>query len=415
LRLNGMAEIRQLAVTRLGAQGDGVAETASGPVFVPFALPGETVRAAVDGERGTLLDVISPSPDRVTAVCRHFGMCGGCTLQHLAAAPYADWKRQLVLNAFEARGIACHVEPVHVADGYRRRAVFTAVRSGADVHLGFNRAASHDLIDIAECPVLDKRIVAARDSLKGLLEPLLPRRETVRLTVLATMAGLDVNIEGIAKALTPELRSHVADTAHALRLARVSINGEPVYVAAAPTLDFSGAPVIIPPAGFVQAMADGERIMVEEIMAAIGKVKTVADLFCGAGAFTFPLARRAKVTAFDSGAASIAAIVEAARMSPGFKPITARVRDLFREPLSALELKPFDAVVFDPPRAGSEGQARMLARSVVKTVIAVSCNPATLARDVRLLIDGGYRLERVKPVDQFRYTPHVEVVAVLRR
>ncbi len=410
-----MGNVQDLVIARVGAQGDGVAETGNGPVFVAYTLGGERVRCDVTGERGLLKAVLTASDNRIAPLCRHFGTCGGCAVQHMAPDAYRAWKRELVVAAFAARGIEANVADMLVPRGLRRRAVFSAARHQHGVALGFHVAGSHDLIDVSECPVLDGRIVSALPGLKTLVAPLMASRGDARIGVTLTHAGLDVTLEGIKRKLSPDVRTRIAVAATALKLARVSVEGEPVYQAHPPVLKFGPAAVAVPPGGFVQANENAEREISALIVAEIVKVKSVADLFSGVGAFTFPISTKAKVSAFDSDAAAIEALIQGVKTATGIKPVTARVRDLFREPLSALELNDFDAIVFDPPRAGADAQARQLAKSKVKTVLAVSCNPATLARDARILIDGGYRLGTVTPVDQFHYTAHVEAFAVFRR
>lgn len=409
-----MSDERELLITRLGAQGDGVAETTGAPVFVPFALAGERVLADVDGARGHLLRVLQPSPARIEPVCRHFGTCGGCVVQHMSANVYRAWKRDLVVSAFAARGLDVTVGDLVEPGGKRRRAVLSAERSDNGVAIGFHEAQSHALVAITECPVLDPKIVAAIPALKTLIAPLISKLGA-RLTVTATKSGLDVLLDGIERKLTPDVRSRLASEASTLQLARLAIGNDVVVETLLPFLTFAAADVVLSPGCFVQAVAEAETEMARRILVAVGKVKSVADLFCGVGAFTFPLAARAKVLAFDGNQPAIAALNAAAKKATGLKPITARVRDLFREPLSPLELNEHDAIVFDPPRAGAEAQAQRLARSKVKTVVAASCNPATLARDARHLVDGGYKIESVTPIDQFVYSAHVEVVAVFRR
>lgn len=407
-----------LTIARLGAQGDGIAETAAGPVYVPFALPGETVRALVEGERARLVEVVTASPERVAPVCRHFTACGGCVAQHMAPDAYAGWKTEQVVAAFRARGLEVRSEPlVSVGLGARRRVTLAAERDSANaVRLGFHAAGTHDIVAIDECPVAAPRIVAALDALRRLVEPLLPRREAVRVAVTACDNGLDVDVGGVSRELKADLRARLAADAATAGLARLSVGGDPVVAMAPPRIVCAGVDVQPAPGAFLQAAANAEALMAELIVAALPrKRKRVADLFCGVGAFSFALARHVSVAAYDGDAAAIATLQAAQRHAQGLKPIAARVRDLFREPLSRKELEEFDAVVLDPPRAGAKDQAEALAKSKVGTVIAVSCNPATLARDVRLLVDGGYRLERVAPIDQFLYSAHIEAVAVLRR
>ncbi|MBS0249724.1 MAG: class I SAM-dependent RNA methyltransferase [Proteobacteria bacterium] len=409
-----MAE-RQFAIDRLGAQGDGVADVDGRMVFVPFALPGERIEADVEGERGRLLRVLQSSAERVVPVCKHFGKCGGCSVQHLASDAYAGWKRDLVVNAFQARGLEPDVDILQRPAGKRRRAALKALRSQSGVELGFHEAASHDLVAIEECPVLEPKIVAALPAIGKLIAPLLPKRDEARVTITLTKSGLDVEVDGTERKLSPEIRTGLASNASATGLARLVVGGDIVVETLPSFLTFGRADVLLPPSVFVQAVEAAEIEIAHRIVAALGKTKKVADLFCGLGAFTFPIAANARVSAFDGSKAAVTALANAAKKTSGLKPISAVVRDLFREPLSPLELNEHDAVVFDPPRAGAEAQSQRLARSKVKTVIAVSCNPATLARDARHLVDGGYKIESVTPVDQFVYSAHVEVVAVFRR
>jgi len=410
-----MSELRELLITRVGAQGDGVADVGGAPVFVPFTLASESVMAEVLGERGRLIELLLPSASRIKPICRHFGVCGGCSVQHMAAEIYSAWKRDLVIAAFRARGLDVNVAPLLEPGGKRRHAVFGVERSESGVAIGFHEAASHALVAIEECPVLEPKIVAVLPALGRLIAPLLSKRGEARLTVTLTKSGLDVQLEGSERRLTAEVRRRLAMGSTNLDLARLAVGNDDVCETLPPFLTFGIVDVVLPQGVFVQAVAEAESEITRLVVEATGKAKSVADLFCGLGAFTFPLAARARVSAYDGDQAAIAALGGAAKKATGLKPITARVRDLFREPLSALELNEHDVVVFDPPRAGAEAQARKLAQSKVKTVVAVSCNPATLARDVRHLIDGGYKLEVATPIDQFVYSAHVEVVAVFRR
>lgn len=405
-----MTEGEDFEIVRLGAQGDGVAETQGGLRFVPFALPGERVRVTGDGSP----DLISPpSPDRKAPVCRHFGVCGGCVAQHMQPALYADWKRSIVVAAFRQQGLEADVAPlVPVALGSRRRAVLTARRKGGDIALGYHRRASHQIFAMQECPVLAPGIVRQFPHIRALAAAL--QGSEVRISVLETQAGLDIALESIGRTAAPA-SPHFAQAALRYGFVRVTHDGELVVQRANPSLDFSGVGVVPPAGSFVQAVSAAEMRMVEKVLEAAAKAKRAADLFAGLGAFTFALARTARVLAVDSDSRAISALTHAARHAEGLKPIETRVRDLFRDPLSPRELEPFDAVVFDPPRAGAKAQALALAGSRVPTIVAVSCNPATLARDARVLVDGGYRIARVVPIDQFLYSAHVEVVAAFAR
>lgn len=406
---------RELIVTELGHRGDGIAQTETGAVFVAGALPGETVRAEVFDGRAKKPVIDTTSPDRIEPVCRHFKTCGGCSVQHLAEHPYLEWKRSLVAKALGDRGIETDVDQTVAATaGGRRRAVLTATRAGRHTLLGYHEKASHRLVDIAECPVLDPAIVAALPGLKSLAAEVLPKKGDLRLTVLATTAGLDIAIDKADKTYErkiPALSQKVVE----LDLARLSVNGEVILEVRPPLLDMGGVGIVAAPGGFTQATIAAEEALSKLVLAGIGKAKNVADLFSGVGTFALRLARSANVHAVEGDAAALAAFDKSLRKPQGLKKVTFERRDLSRRPLVRDELEPFDTVVFDPPRAGAQAQAEQLALSKVKTVVAVSCNPATLARDLRILIDGGYVLQSVTPVDQFHYSPHIEVVAVLTR
>jgi 23S rRNA (uracil1939-C5)-methyltransferase len=407
---------REVEIARLGAQGDGVAEGRDGPLYVPFALPGERVRVEVapGNDRAALLAVLQPSPDRVEPVCPHFGVCGGCALQHLDEAAYLGWKREKVVAALRSRGLDAEVEPVRpVPLGSRRRAALTLARAKTGTALGYRRARSHELIDIAVCPVLSPGIVARLSKLKVALVPLASGRREVRVGVTETPSGLDIVLEG-ARPREAALAAFAGEAA-ALGVARLTCDGESIGPVAAPEVELSGVAVKLPPGAFLQAANEAETVMAALVREGVGDARRVADLFAGLGTFTFALARQAAVDAFEADEAALEALAEAWRKTQGLKPVKTFRRDLFRAPLSATELGAYDAVVFDPPRAGASAQAAMLAKSEVARLVAVSCNPGTLARDLRILVDGGYRIARVVPIDQFLFSPHVETVAHLER
>jgi 23S rRNA (uracil1939-C5)-methyltransferase len=409
----------QLTIARLGHRGDGVAETPAGPVYVPYTLPGEVVTVeAVPGhpDRRQLDHIDKASHERVAPVCKHFGVCGGCALQHWSLAEYALWKRNLVVEMLEHHGVIAPVAPLIDAHGKgRRRAVLHARRGTHNVlEVGFAAPRAHHIVAIDACPVLAPELAGAVTAAWAIAEALKVTEKPLDIHVTAADNGLDVDVRG-SGALKPDQIAALARIADAHGLARLTRHGELVTQRAQPLLTVGRAQVPLPPGSFLQATAEGEATLARLVIEHVGKAKRVADLFAGIGTFALRLAEKARVTAADSEASAIKALQRAAANASGLKQIEAIPRDLFRRPFVASELKVFDAVVFDPPRQGAEAQARELAKSTVKTVVAVSCDPATFARDVKILIDGGYKLAGVTPVDQFRWSQHVEVVGVLGR
>ena len=409
----------RLTIVRLASRGDGVADTPNGPLYVPYTLPGETVEAArVPGhpDRGQLLHIERASPERIAPVCQHFGLCGGCAMQHWQIGLYREWKRGLLAAALEQQGIAAPIDPLIDAHGAgRRRATFHARRSHSGVvEVGFATLRSRHLVAIDRCPILAPSLDGALKAAWAIGEALGETRKPLDIQVTATDTGLDVDVRGSGE-LSATHSTTLARTAREAGLTRLTRHGELIAQQAAPVVTMGRARVALPPGGFLQATAAGETILSELALRHAEGAKTVADLFCGVGPFALRLAEHARIAAFDLDASATAALAQAVRSTSGLKPVEATSRDLFRRPLVADELNRFAAVVFDPPRQGAEAQAREIARSKVSMVVAVSCNPATFARDMKLLAGGGYRLTRVTPVDQFRYSPHLEIVARLER
>lgn len=405
-----MADSDTFDISVLGHQGDGIGNGPTGRAYVPFALVGERW-----ARTGTGFELASdPSPDRRAPPCRHFGVCGGCVAQHMPDELYRSWKRQILVDAFQSADINAVVQPLApIAPGTRRRLVMTAMWLPSGVALGFHERGSDRLLAITECVIADPLIVEALPVLRQLAARLLPRREQMRLIVTKTDSGIDAGFEGAKPDIGATDRSALADLVSGSRILRVSIDGDPVITRSQPFLTIGPAKVVPPPGVFLQAAPPAEALLIEHVLAAAGKAKRVFDLFSGLGTFALPLSRTATVLAIDSDAKALAALGAAARTTQGLKPIETRQRDLVREPLSRKELEDVDVVVFDPPRAGAEAQAQALAKSQVGKVIAVSCNPVTLARDVAILLDGGYELQSVTPIDQFLWSNHLESIAVL--
>jgi 23S rRNA (uracil1939-C5)-methyltransferase len=402
-------------IERLGAQGDGVAATERGPVYIPFTLAGEWVTASRNGDRADLLAVLDPSPLRVEPACRHFGECGGCALQHMEEGAYREWKRGRVVEALRSRGIEAEVDPlVPCAPGERRRVTLSARRTEAGMLLGYNRALSHTIVNVEECSIARPEITAALEPLRALARILCNTDKAFRLTVTVTASGLDVAVHSSGK-LAEKARNAASDFTLRAGFARLSVDGEIVIEPRKPAVLFGDVSVSPPPGAFLQAVAGAEQAMADIVSAHLAKAKRIADLFSGAGAFALRLAKGAEIHAVETDAASLAALDRGFRFGSGLKRVTTERRDLFVRPVTAKELDVFDGIVFDPPRAGAEAQSRQIAKSNVLLVAAVSCNPATLVRDLRILLEGGYALQRVVPIDQFLWSPHVEAVALLTK
>jgi 23S rRNA (uracil1939-C5)-methyltransferase len=405
-----------LTILRLGAQGDGVAEHEWRQVFVPFALPKETVEAEVDGDRARVTAIVSPDPARMPARCSHYGECGGCSLQHLPVDQYLKLKRDLVTTALSWQGIDAPVdEVVQVPPATRRRAVLAAHRRGKEIVIGFHGKRSHHIVGIRDCAVMAPSLVALIPKLEQLVATVAPAKDALTVTVTETLTGFDVAITGAPKDQSADARAIAVKATDAIGLARLSINGVVEMERTAPVLKFGASDVTPPPGGFLQACRESEQAMLELVKHAVGDAERIVDLFAGAGTFTLPLAANAAVHAVEGEEVAIRALGRAAKKTAGIKPVTTEVRDLFRKPLDWKDLQRFDAAVIDPPRAGAEAQTRALATSGLKRIAMVSCNATTYARDLKILTGAGWSVSRIAPVDQFIWSPHIEIVAALER
>jgi 23S rRNA (uracil1939-C5)-methyltransferase len=416
---SGRHVVERLVINRVGHLGDGIADSPDGAIYVPGALPGETVEVeevAGHPDRRRLLHIDAASPERITPICPHFGVCGGCAVQHWEMSCYRAWKRDLVTAALRQAGLDVPVADLIDAHGEgRRRAVFHARRGTHDVlEVGFSTARAHHLVAIDHCPVLAKTLDGALKAAWAIAETLDRTRKPLDIHVTSTDAGLDVDVRG-SGALSAPLVSALAAVSAKHDLARLTLHGELVAQTRMPTLRIGKVIVQLPPAAFLQATAEGEATLTRLVLKACAGATRVADFFSGIGPFALRLAESATVFAADDDEAALSALERAAASAPGLKPVQVERRDLFRRPLAAVELKKFDAVVFDPPRQGAAMQTRELAASNVPRIVAVSCNAGTFARDMRELVRGGYRLSAVTPVDQFRYTAHVEIMAWLEK
>lgn len=410
-----------IMIDRIGGQGDGMGMTPNGVVFAPLTLPGERIRAEVKDGRAEDIEIVEASPDRVAPVSPHYGDCGGCSLQHWASGPYLDWKREQVRLALAREGIETEIETTVASPAHSRRRIALHARRTPEgrVVLGFKARKSWRLVEVSACPVADPRLVAAFPALTKIAGAFLEHPKSApTLHATWTLSGLDVDVTGVERksgGLSRDRQMQAIRAANEADLARLSLAGDTLVMARQPRIQFGPATVPVPAGGFLQAVPEAELAMTSRAVAAVKGAKKVADLFCGAGTFTFPLATVAPVLAADGSAPGIAALKAGVGSAQGLRQITAEARDLFRRPLSPFDLKGVEAIVFDPPRAGAAEQTAQLAGTKASVVVGVSCNPVTFARDARILIDAGFRLETVTPIDQFLWSAHVELVGVFRR
>ncbi|MEM1383362.1 MAG: class I SAM-dependent RNA methyltransferase [Pseudomonadota bacterium] len=404
----------QVVIERLGAQGDGI--SAGGGLYVPYTLPGEHIRVIGHGARARPAEILTPAPERVTPVCPHFGACGGCALQHATDPFVADWKRARVVEALAARGIEnVEMRPMLTSPpGSRRRITVAARRLKDRVLLGFHGRGEGDLVAIDRCAVAHPALAGLLPNLAELVDRTASRKRALRLILTLAKAGIDVAVAG-GKPLDRPGMALLAGVAARAGLARLGWEGEEVVTLAPPYQSFGRAKVLPPPGAFMQPTADGEAALLASVQEICGDAAHVVDLFAGMGTFALPLAETAEVLAVEWSAPAVEAMASAWRSTGGLKRLTAQSRDLHRRAVLARELQGVDAVVMDPPRAGARAQAEEIAKSAVPRVAMVSCNPATFARDARILIDGGFRLAWVQPIDQFRWSAHVELAAAFLR
>jgi 23S rRNA (uracil1939-C5)-methyltransferase len=410
-----------LDILEVGARGDGVAEEGGRRYFVPFTLPGETVEAEPLDKRGEgiaarLIEVLAPSRHREMPPCRHFTVCGGCALQHWRHDAYTAWKVGLIERALKQHGVDAPTfePPLLGAPGERRRIDFVVRRQGKRMLAGFHERGSARIVDVGICVIARPTLTALLEPLRATLAEVLPHGAAADAVANETDGGVDVLLRP-HKRLTLSVghRQKLADLAERANLARVSwgdrADPEPIVMRRPPILRLGGATLELPAGAFLQATKRGERAMREAVDAWAGGAARLADLFAGVGALS--LGRTGRLALFESDKPSVAAADAAARGISGSR-VTAERRDLFRNPLLAKELDAFDAVVLDPPRAGAAAQVAEIARSKLDRVVYASCDPGSFARDARALQDAGYRLEKLKPIDQFLWSGHVEMIAL---
>ncbi|MDC0737713.1 class I SAM-dependent RNA methyltransferase [Cognatishimia sp. SS12] len=398
-------------ILRLGHHGDGIA---AGPVYAPRSLPGEVVSGDLEGDMLTNVRIITPSENRVKPPCRHYKSCGGCSLQHASDAFVADWKIDVVRQALQAQGIAAPMRAIETSPAQsRRRAVISARRTKKGAMAGFHQRASDVIVEIPDCQLLDPALIPALKVAEVLAQIGASRKATLSVTATLSPEGLDIAATG-GHALDGPLEAALGQEAQKLGLARLAWNGEVIATVAPPYQQFGPAKVTPPAGAFLQATPQGESALLSAVAEIVAGARSIIDLFAGCGTFSLPLASEAEVHAIEGDKQMMAALDAGWRKAPGLKKVTTEPRDLFRNPVIASDLK-YEAVVIDPPRAGAEAQCRELARSDVPLVAFVSCNPVTFARDAAILLAGGYQLDWVQVVDQFRWSSHIEVVGKFSR
>jgi 23S rRNA (uracil1939-C5)-methyltransferase len=408
---NSVAE-RLVTITRLGHQGDGIAD---GPIFAPRTLPGEVIEGAVSGDRIEAPRIVTPSPDRIKPPCAHYKACGGCGLLHARESFVTDWKQGVIAQALAAQGLEAAFLPAHTSPlGTRRRATFAGRRLKKGALVGFHARASDVVTDVPGCIILHPDLVGALPLLRELTAEFGSRKGELALALTRSDTGLDLHVTG-GKDADGVMRAELGAWAGRVGLARLTWGDEVVALARPPLHQLGRAQVCPPPGAFLQATLPAQAALQAAVAQAAGGAARVADLFAGCGTFALPLAESAQVHAVEGSAPMLAALDAGWRGAQGLKRVSTEARDLFRRPLLPDELASFDAVVIDPPRAGAEAQMHALAASKVASVAAVSCNPVTFARDAKILTQAGFRLNWVQMVDQFRFSPHVELAASFTR
>ena len=398
-------------ITRLGLKGDGITDDDR---FIPFSLPNETFSGRF--ENGVFTGTrLTDAPARTTPPCPHFSTCGGCALQHATDEFLASWKAETITRALQAQGLSAPFRLIATSPpNSRRRATFSARRTKKTTQVGFHKRGSTEIFPIEQCHLLKPEIMAALPACHALAGLGASRKGEIKISVTHSAAGPDINVLD-AKPLDGPLRARLATLANELALARLSWNGEQIADRARPVQPMGKASVLPPSGAFLQATSEGEAALISAMQEAVSGAKRVADLFAGCGTFTLPLAEQAEVHAVEGQADMLKALDAGWRFSQGLKTVTTEARDLFARPLVPLELKHYDAVVVDPPRAGAKTQMAEIAASDIHIVGAVSCNPVSFARDAKILTDAGFTLEWVQPVDQFRWSGHVELAARFSR
>ncbi len=399
-------------IRRLGHRGDGIAD---GPIFAPLTLPGEEVEGTLDGDTLCDIRIATPSENRVRPPCSHFKSCGGCLLQHASDGFVADWKLGVVETALSAQGLSAEMRPILTSPpSSRRRAVLSGRRTKKGAMVGFHARASDTITPIPNCTLLHPALMDVIPALEEMTITGASRKGEASFTISLSQDGVDVATKGV-KPLEQSLFSPLVQIAEKYDLARLTWGDELVATRRPPRQRFGVADVVPPAGAFLQATAEGQTALTDAVVEAVGTASKVVDLFAGCGTFSLPLAKGSEVLAVEGDAAMMQALDQGWRHAHGLKQVTVEARDLFRRPLMPDELNRYGAISIDPPRAGAAAQFQQIARSEVPVVATVSCNPVTFARDAKMLVEAGYALDWVQVVDQFRWSPHIELAARFSR
>lgn len=433
---DGLGHVTDVHVTDVHVTHAPVAEPLSKPVasspmvapkrfFVPFSLPGETIEAQISGNQARLVNLIERSAQRIDPICRHFGRCGGCRLQHWADNPLADWKRESVRVALAHEGLDTLIEPTQAAWGEgRRRTALHARLSGSEVRLGYAERATHRTVAIAECPVLHPEIVAKLPVLRQIAAIFLRHRPAIAIHATFAANGLDLDIRGAARHqgfnLSADDRVGLGELTQNSGLARIAMAGEPVVQCVQPVIHFGAASVPLPSGAFLQATQAGEAALADHVLDIVQRArqagaKRAVDLFSGCGSFALRMVDYVETDAYETDPEMVHAMMRGFSSIPGRHQLRAIRRDLFRAPLAPQDLRKIDIMVLDPPRPGAAAQIGLVGATGISRIAYVACDARSFARDARKLVDQGFTLTRIHPIDQFRWSHHVELVAEFHR
>ena len=416
---------QKINIDSLGGRGDGITDINGNTFYVPYTVPGDIVDVKVNGNKARLRHIHEKSEHRVDAVCKHFTKCGGCKLQHVEGEFYKNWKTDLIKTALVNQGIDdVNVLPIQTSPlNSRRRTSLQAIgRGDGKLVLGYAEKSSHNLIDIEVCPILVSEIANFIKPLKAFLSKLLSKQQKITIQITKGDNGLDVIFKGKGE-VDLDLRMDLAEFAQKHDLARISWYDtsakRPYFEMLAerrkPYVKFGGNKVFFPEGSFLQATMQGQEALVSAMLEGIEGASRVVDLFSGCGTFSIAAAKTATVHAVENNNDMLSALKNSANMMTNIKQVTSELRDLFLRPLLPHELNKYDVAIIDPPRAGARHQMTEIINSDIKTLIMVSCNPITFARDVQGLTDAGFTMGAVRPVDQFLFSPHLEIISVFKR